>query len=96
MVISYKYIYTETLLCRSSWGSVLQFRTPCFLDPPAYPGLPGPGIMAPIVRLQHGGRRHLHIHCPYSCHRPHPYRITSLPPGCCLLELRVLLVVILV
>ena len=31
MVVFYKYIYTEILLCRSSWGFLLQFRTPCFL-----------------------------------------------------------------
>lgn len=43
MVVSYKYIYTEILLCRLSWGSVLQFRTLCFLDPTVYPGLAGAG-----------------------------------------------------
>lgn len=39
MIVFYKYIYTQIFLCRSSWGSVLQFRTPCFLDPTIYPGL---------------------------------------------------------
>lgn len=43
MVVFYKYIYTEILLCRRSWGSVLQFRTACSLDPAAYPGLAGAG-----------------------------------------------------
>lgn len=40
MGIFYKYIYTQMLLCRSSWGSGLQFTT-CFLDPNVYPGLAG-------------------------------------------------------
>ena len=43
MVVFYKYIYTEILLCRSSWGFLLQFRTPRFLDPTVYPGRAGVG-----------------------------------------------------
>lgn len=56
MGIFYKYIYTQILLCRSSWGSGLQF-TACFLDPAVYPGLAG-------VRGQSVGGERTHTHSP--------------------------------
>lgn len=70
MVVFYKYIYTELLLCRSSWGPMLQFRTHCFLCPTVYPGLAGVGIMLPVVRPQSGGKGHRHIYSSCSFHRP--------------------------
>lgn len=36
MVVFCKYIYTHLLLYKSSWGSMLQFRTCCFLCPTVY------------------------------------------------------------
>lgn len=43
MVVFYKYIYTQLLLYKSFWGSMLQFRTHCFFCPTVYPGLAGVG-----------------------------------------------------
>lgn len=43
MVVFYKYIYTQLLLYKNSWGSMLQFRTRYFLCPTVYPGLAGVG-----------------------------------------------------
>lgn len=69
MVVFYKYVYTELLLCRSSWGSVLQFRTPCFLGPLIILDWLGSWITS-VVRLEWWKRTHTHIHSPCSCHRP--------------------------
>lgn len=41
MVVFYKNIYTEILLCRRSWGSTSQARTPCSLDSCVCRGLAG-------------------------------------------------------
>lgn len=72
MGIFYKYIYTQILLCRSSWGSGLQFTT-CFLDPAVYPGLAG-------VRGQSVGGEWTHTLIPLCfCRRPSPYIPTFLP-----------------
>lgn len=69
MVIFYKYIYTELLLCRSSWGSVLQFRIPCFVDPPVYHGLSGGGDHVSGCQTAEW-RKRVHTHPPCPCHRP--------------------------
>lgn len=61
MVVFYKYIYTEILLCRISWGSVLQFRPPCFLDPTVYPGLAGVGDHLSCCQTAEWWKR-THIH----------------------------------
>lgn len=62
MVVFYKYIYTEILLCRLSWGSVLQFRTLCFLDPTVFLDELGLGIMS-LVRRQ-SGKEDTYIYSP--------------------------------
>lgn len=83
MGIFYKYIYTQILLCRSSWGSGLQFTT-CFLDPAVYPGLAG-------VRGQSVGGEWTHTHS-FPCAPAAGRHLTSPPPfpGCRLLGPRVL------
>lgn len=69
MVIFYKYIYTEILLCRLSWGSVLQFRT-LILGPYCLSWTSwgwGSDLLSDgrVVK-----RTHTHIHSSCSCHRP--------------------------
>lgn len=69
MVIFYKYIYTQLFLYENSWGSMLQFRTRCFLCPIVYSGLVELGVMSPVVRPQSGERGHRYIYSSCFCNR---------------------------
>lgn len=90
MVVFYKYIYTEILLCRRSWGSVLQFRTACFLDPTVYPGLAGVGDHISYCQTAEWWKRtHTStLHAPAT--GLHSHIMTYLFPGDCLLQPRIL------
>lgn len=70
MVVFYKYIYTEMLLCRSSWGFLLQFRTPCFLVLLFILDQLGLGDHVSCCQTRVVEEEDTHIHCPCSCHRP--------------------------
>lgn len=74
MVVFYKCIYTELLLCRSSWASMLQSVQDSLLRGPSCLLWTSWGWGSCLRLLNRRRWKRTHIHPPCSCHSPSSLR----------------------